>query len=96
MRDERKGMKEMEWAEVRRRYPARIVLIEAIKSSTEKHVRTIEDMTVVEEFENSKEAWSGYKKYHKLYPDRELYIFHTNKEKIEVIEQYFTGVSTRI
>jgi hypothetical protein len=86
----------VEWTEVRRQYPSRIVLIEAIKASSKERVRTIQDMTVVEEYEDSKSAWNGYKKYHKQYPDRELYVFHTDKEKIEVIEQYFTGVRTRL
>ncbi len=86
----------MKWAEVRKQYPERIVLIEAIKAFSKNRVRTIEEMTVVEEYADSKEAWIGYKIYHKQYPERELYIFHTGKENIEVIEQYFTGVCNRI
>ncbi|MEW9673760.1 hypothetical protein [Ammoniphilus sp. 3BR4] len=86
----------MKWAEVRNRYPERIVLIEAIKAFSKDRVRTIEEMTVVEEYFDSKEAWIGYKNYHKQYPERELYLFHTGKENIEVIEQYFTGVRNRL
>jgi hypothetical protein len=40
--------------------------------------------TVVEEYEDSKSAWNGDKKFHKRYPDRELYVFvnssHQQKE----------------
>lgn len=86
----------MKWAEIRKQYPDRIVLIEAIKAFSKNRVRTIEDMTVVEDYVDSKEAWIGYKKYHKQYPEREFYIFHTGKENIEIIEQYFTGVRIRL
>jgi hypothetical protein len=46
-------------------------------------------MTVVEEYDNPTNAWEGYKLHHKENPEREFYVFHTSKQEIEVIEEYF-------
>lgn len=85
----------MRWEEVREKYPNRFVLVEAIKASSKNQVRTIEEMAIIKEYEDSKQAWNGYKEHHRENSKRELYIFHTSKENIEVIEGYFTGVRGR-
>ncbi|KZE71681.1 hypothetical protein AV654_05595 [Paenibacillus elgii] len=82
----------MNWSEVCSRYPSRFVLVEALKAMSSNHMRTIEEMTVVEEYDNPLQAWEGYKRHHKENPEREFYVFHTTKQEIEVIEGYFTGV----
>ncbi|WP_163853513.1 hypothetical protein [Paenibacillus elgii] len=82
----------MKWSEVCNHYPSRFVLVEALKAVSNNRVRTIEEMTVVEEYDNPMQAWEGYKHYHKENPEREFYVFHTSKQEIEVIEEYFTGI----
>ena len=82
----------MKWSEVRKHYPGKVVLVEALKARSYDNKRYIEDMTVVSCHENTKEAWEEYKKLRKDSPAREFYIFHTSKEQIEVVEQTFTGV----
>lgn len=39
----------MKWSEIRSRYPSRFVLVEAIKAVSKNRLRTIEEMTLVEE-----------------------------------------------
>lgn len=82
----------MKWSEIRNLFPDRFVLIEATKATSVKQRRTIEDMYVVDKYNSSTEAWSGYKEHHKEHPDREYYIFHTSKENVEVVEQFFNGI----
>lgn len=82
----------MRWSEVCSRYPSRFVLVEALKAMSSNRMRTIEEMTVVEEYDNPLQAWEGYKRHHKENPEREFYVFHTSKQEIKVIEEYFTGV----
>jgi hypothetical protein len=53
-------------------------------------------MSILSEFSDSMEAWKEYKRIHKSNPDKELYIFHTSKEKEEIIEQFFIGIRGRI
>jgi hypothetical protein len=85
----------MRWEEVREQYPNRFVLVEAIKASSKDRIRTIEKMAVIKGYEDSKAAWNGYKEHHREDSKRELYIFHTSKDKIEVMEGYFTGTRGR-
>ncbi|KRE50704.1 hypothetical protein ASG85_20410 [Paenibacillus sp. Soil724D2] len=82
----------MKWSEICSHYPSRFVLVEATKAVSKNRLRTIEEMTVVEEYDNPMNAWEGYKLHHKEIPEREFYVFHTSKEEIEVIEEYFTGI----
>jgi len=82
----------MKWNEITKIYPNRLVLVEALKATSQNRLRTIEEMSVVNEYMNSKEAWEGYKHYHKEDPECELYIFHTSRENVEVVEEFFSGV----
>lgn len=82
----------MKWSDIAKIYPNRLVLIEAIKAKSQDRIRIIEEMSVVQEYTDSKEAWEGYKAYHKEDPHRELYIFHTSRESVEVVEEFFSGV----
>ncbi|MBU7315296.1 hypothetical protein [Paenibacillus oleatilyticus] len=82
----------MRWSEVCSRYPSRFVLVEALKAISSNRMRTIEEMTVVEEYDNPVLAWAGYKRHRKENPERELYVFHTSKQEIEVIEGYFKAI----
>lgn len=85
----------MLWSEVREKYPDRIVLIEAIKTSSEDKIRTVNEMSILSDFDESSVAWKAYKKIHKNKPDKEIYLFHTSKEKAEVMEQFFVGIRGR-
>ncbi len=82
----------MKWPEIRNLFPNRFVLIEATKAASDKQRRTIEEMYVVDRYNSSAEAWSSYKEHHKEHPEREFYIFHTSKENVEVVEEFFNGI----
>ena len=82
----------MKWSEVRKHYPDKVVLVEAIRAYSRENKRYIEDMTVVSCYDDTKKAWEKYKSLRSDSPTREFYIFHTSKEQIEVVEQTFTGV----
>jgi len=82
----------MNWSEIREQYPSRWVLVEAISATSRESKRDIEEMSVLAEFEETKQAWQSYKKHHLSEPTRELYIFFTGNEFLEVIEQPFIGI----
>lgn len=52
----------MNWSEVCSRYPRRFVLVETLKAMSSNRMRTIEEMMVVEEYDDPMQAWEGYKK----------------------------------
>ncbi|GBF76456.1 hypothetical protein PA598K_04930 [Paenibacillus sp. 598K] len=79
----------MKWEEITDLHPSRFVLVEAIKASSSNRIRKIEEMAVIQDYDNPNEAWSGYKELHKLHPHRELYIFHTSRKDVEVVEEFF-------
>ncbi|MBB6638295.1 hypothetical protein [Cohnella thailandensis] len=81
----------MKWSTVREHYPEKWVLVEAIEASSLNSRRIIEEMSVMSDFPDSRQAWTEYKKFHLAEPDREFYIFFTGNESIEVIEQPFLG-----
>lgn len=85
----------LKWEGVRKKYPNKWVLIEALKTRTQNNIREILDMAVISEYADSTNAWKGYKTLHLKNPSRELYIFHTSNERIQVIEETFTGVRRR-
>ncbi|MFF2015687.1 hypothetical protein [Paenibacillus sp. NPDC058177] len=49
-------------------------------------------MAVIQDYDNPQEAWGGYKELHKHHPTRELYVFHTCRNDVEVVEEFFSGV----
>jgi len=81
----------MDWITVRGHHPDKWVLVEALSSQSDGHKRYIDNM-VISDFANPKEAWNEYKKLHLSDPSRELYVFYTKNESIEVIEQFFYGI----
>lgn len=86
----------MKWSEVRQHFPNAIVLVEALKSNIKGNEIVIEEMSVIDYFDNGNVAWKMYKQLHVENETRELYIFHTNNEEIKVIEQPYIGVRRRV
>jgi hypothetical protein len=86
----------VKWSEVRQHFPERCVLVEALKSETRGKERVIEEMSVIDDFENGNAAWKVYKKLYAENQTRELYIFHTKNEEIKVIEQPYIGVRRKV
>jgi len=85
----------MKWTNIRQIHPGRWVLVEALSAKSLDNHRHIEDMSVLSEFQDTKDAWNAYKEHHLSEPNREYYIFHTSNETLEVLEQHFTGVRGR-
>ncbi|WP_245183600.1 hypothetical protein [Lentibacillus salicampi] len=46
----------MKWSEVRQNFPNQIVLVEAVESSSENSLRTIQEMAVINDFRDNLEA----------------------------------------
>ena len=75
----------MKWNEVRKLYPERFVKIQILESHIENYVRYIDDVAVIQAFEDEKEATREL-----VRSKDEILVYHTGKEKIEVpIKQIF-------
>ena len=75
----------MKWEEVRKIYPDRFVKIQILKAHIEDNVRYIDDMAVVQAFDDEREATREL-----VRTKDDILVYHTGKEKIEVqIKQIF-------
>ena len=77
----------MKWEAVREKYPDSWVLFEAIEAYSSNGKRIVDDLSVLNIFGDSSTALAAYKDIHKKEPNRELYVVHTDKEKIDIIER---------
>ena len=62
----------MQWQEIRRHHPDCWLLVEAIKAHSANGQRILEDLAVIEVFEDSDSAMKSYCRFHKESPQREL------------------------
>ncbi|MCP4350289.1 MAG: hypothetical protein GY795_32855 [Desulfobacterales bacterium] len=82
----------MTWEEIQCHYPHQWLLVEAIKAFSESCKRIIEQLSVISTFPDSVTAMQGYKQLHQESPERELYVFHTDREKLEISERNWLGI----
>lgn len=82
----------MNWQSVRETFPDAWVLIEAISGHSEQGKRIVEDLAVLNTFDSSERAINAYKELHRNNPGRELYVAHTKKKDLDIIERKWLGV----
>lgn len=83
----------MEWTEICNKYKNQWVLIEAVRAYLKDSKRIIEEINVLfESGDDSRDALLKYKEIHKQDPERELYVVHTSREKIDINEKFYVGV----
>ena len=78
----------MKWHEIRTHYPQQWLLLEAIKAHSEANKRILEQLAVVGTFPDSSTALKSYQQLHHEAPERELYVFHTSRETLDVTERW--------
>ncbi len=75
----------MKWEEVRKIYPDKFVKIQIIKDHIKDNIRYIEDMAVIQAFDDNIEATREL-----VRAKDDILVYHTSKEKIEIeIKQIF-------
>ena len=82
----------MQWTEIRPHYPHRWLLIEAIKAHSEANERILDEISVVGSYSDSVAAMKHYTQLHQEAPNRELYVFHTDRETLNITERRWLGV----
>jgi hypothetical protein len=77
----------MVWQEIRKHYPQQWLLVEAIKARSEANKRILEQLAVLGMFPDSVSAMKSYAQLHREAPERELYVFHTSRETLDITER---------
>lgn len=84
----------MKWDEIRAHYPDQWLLIEAIQAHSDAGKRILDELSILEMFGDSASAMRKYATLHHSEPQRELYVFHTSREKLDVSERAWLGIRT--
>ena len=82
----------MQWQEIRKHYPQQWLMVEAIKAHSEASKRIVEQLAVVGTFPDSVAAMKSYTQLHREAPERELYVFHTSRETLDITERTWLGI----
>jgi hypothetical protein len=82
----------MTWEEVRKYYPHTWLLVEAIKAHSDSGKRILDQISVIDTFPDSVAAMDSYTKLHQEVPERELYVFHSDREYIDITERMWLGI----
>lgn len=82
----------MNWQDVRNHYPQQWILFEAIKAHTEDEKRIVDQIAVINTFPDSNSAIKSYVKLHHESPSRELYVFHTSRESLDITVRKWLGI----
>jgi len=78
----------MRWEEVRERFPDEWVVLEATKAYSKDGDRFIEEVVVIDKFDDSREAMRRCSELHRLNPPREYCFFHTSRPALVARERY--------
>ncbi len=82
----------MIWKQIRQQYPDKWLLIEALEAHSNEGKRILEELTVVNPYDDSRTAIKAYQQWHRKFPGREFYVIHTDREKIEITERKWLGI----
>lgn len=82
----------MLWEEVKQAYPNKWVVFEAIEAYSDNNFRIVEDIAVIDSFEDSMEAFRRHAELHRQKPNREFYFFHTSREQLDIREKKWAGL----
>ena len=82
----------MKWSEARASYPNKWLLFEAIESHSIDGQRVIEDISIINLFDEGRDALKEYSEKHKKDKSREMYVYHTKNEKLIIEERNWIGV----
>jgi hypothetical protein len=78
----------MQWQDIRNHYPHQWLLLEAIKAHSEGERRILDQLAVLGAYTDSTNALQGYRQLHREAPERELYVFHTSRENLDITERH--------
>jgi hypothetical protein len=82
----------MTWKDIRRNFPHQWLLLEAVEAYSESGKRIVKQLAVISTFHDSIVAMKAYAKLHHEAPVRELYVFHTDREQLDIHERRWLGI----
>lgn len=82
----------MQWQDIRNHYPNQWLLLEALQAHSEGGHRILDQIAILGTYADSIHALQDYRQIHGKAPDRELYVFSTNREHLDIEERHWFGI----
>lgn len=82
----------MNWNEIKCNFTNKWLLIEAIEAHTENNKRILDNIAVIDSFEDSSKAIKNYAKLHRENKARELYVVHASRKELDIFIQHRIGI----
>ena len=82
----------MKWNEARKIYPNKWLLFEAIEAYSEEGKRIVEELSIINVYDQGKEALKEYADKHKKDKRREMYVYNTKNVELLIEERNWIGV----
>ena len=83
----------MQWQEIRKRYPHTWLVVEALSAHSVADKRILDQLAVLNSFEDSTTAFHYYSALHRESRSRELYVLHTDRAELEIQESRWMGLT---
>ncbi len=77
----------MTWEEIRCHFPHQWLSVEAMEAYSESGKRIVKQLAVINIFSDSVTAMKAYAKLHHEIPAREFFVFHTDREQLDIHER---------
>lgn len=82
----------MRWSDVRENYKDKWIVFESLKAKSEEGKRIVEDLDVIAAFDDGSEALKNYSLWHKKDKSKEMYVYNTANESLDIEERVWVGV----
>jgi hypothetical protein len=82
----------MKWQEARATYPHQWLLVEALNATTIDGQRIIDELAIINQFEDGQDAWQAYATLHAQNPQREMLVLHTQREELDITVKQWVGL----
>jgi hypothetical protein len=82
----------MKWNEARKLYPNKWLLFEAVEARSEAGKRIIDELSVINVYDEGRDALREYANRHKRDKSREMYVYHTKNGELFIEERNWIGV----
>ncbi|GAX90014.1 hypothetical protein [Effusibacillus lacus] len=81
----------MKWQEVQERFPDEWIVFEAVKAHSEDGHRCVDELIVIDRYNDSLDAMRRYKELHRDNPQKEYYFLHTSRRELR-FQEIWAGV----
>jgi hypothetical protein len=78
----------MRWEEVRVEFPNEWVVFEATNAYSQDGFRCMDEVKVIDRYNDSLEAMRRYKELHRNEPTKEIYFLHTSRPDLKIEEKW--------